>query len=156
MKCSLHECSVQFSSVQLLSRVWLLETPWIAARQASLSITISQSALKLTSIESVMPSNHLILCCPLLLLSSIFPSIRVFSKTFSTGERKRYGPALLRASQPRESLHLGKPHCSGKRTPKPQRWLQEERAKKVCSSFQLYGFFETFFPLFSSEVTQQI
>ena len=65
--------------VQLLSRVQLLETPWIAARQASLSIANSQSLLKLMSIESVMPFNHLILCRPLLLLPSIFPSIRVFS-----------------------------------------------------------------------------
>ena len=70
--------SVQFSSVQLLSRVWLFVTPWIAARQACLSITNSQSSPKLMSIESVMPSNHLILCWPLL-LPSIFPSIRVFS-----------------------------------------------------------------------------
>jgi len=68
------------SSVQLLSRVWLFATPWTAARQASLSITNSQSLLKLMSNESVMPSNHLILCHPLLLLPSIFPSIRVFSK----------------------------------------------------------------------------
>ena len=68
-----------FSSVQLLSRVWLFVTPWSAACQASLSITNSQSLLKLMSIESVMPSNHLILCHPLLLLPSIFPSIRVFS-----------------------------------------------------------------------------
>ena len=67
------------SSIQLLSQVWLFVTPWTAARQASLSITNSQSLLKLMSIESVMPSNHLILCCPLLLLSSIFPCIRVFS-----------------------------------------------------------------------------
>ena len=64
---------------QLLSRVRLFETPWTAARQASLSITISQSLHKLMSIESVMPSNHLILFHPLLLLPSIFPSIRVFS-----------------------------------------------------------------------------
>ena len=69
----------QFSSVQSLSRVRLFVTPWIAARQASLSITNSQSSLRLTSIESVMPSNHLILCRPLLLLPPIFPSIRVFS-----------------------------------------------------------------------------
>ena len=69
----------QFSSVQSLSHVRLFATPWIAARQASLSITNSQSLPKLMSIESVMPSNHLILCCPLLLLPSIFPSIRVFS-----------------------------------------------------------------------------
>ena len=65
--------------VQPLSHVWLFVTPWISARQASLSITNSQSLLKLMSIESVMPSNHLILCCPFLLTPSIFPSIRVFS-----------------------------------------------------------------------------
>ena len=69
----------QFSSVQSLSRVRLFVTPWIAARQASLSFTNSQSLLKLMSIESVMPSDHLILCCPLLLLPSILLSIRVFS-----------------------------------------------------------------------------
>ena len=70
---------VQFSSVQLLSRVQLFATPWITAHQASLSITNSQSLLRLMSIESVMPSSHLILCCPLLLLPSIPPSIGVFS-----------------------------------------------------------------------------
>ena len=69
----------QFSSVQSLSRVRLFVTPWTPARQASLSITNYQSLLKLMSIKSVMPSNHLILCCPLLPLPSIFPSIRVFS-----------------------------------------------------------------------------
>ena len=69
----------QFSSVQLLSRVRVFVTPWTAAHQVSLSITNSQSFLKLMSIESVMSSNHLILCHPLLLLPSIFPSIRVFS-----------------------------------------------------------------------------
>ena len=69
----------QFSSVQSLSCVRLFVTPWTAARQASLSITNSQSLLKLMSIKSVMPSNHLILCCPFLLLPSILPSIRVFS-----------------------------------------------------------------------------
>ena len=66
-------------SVQLLSHVRLFVTPWTAAYQASLSITNSQSLLKLRSIESVMPSNHLILCRPLLLLPSIFPCIRFFS-----------------------------------------------------------------------------
>ena len=70
---------VQFSSVQLLSCVQLFATPWTTALQPSLSITNSQSLLKPMSIVSVMPSNHLILCCPLLLLPSIFPSIRVFS-----------------------------------------------------------------------------
>ena len=68
-----------FSSVQSLSRAQLFATPWTAARQAFLSITNSRSLLKLMSIESVMPSNHLILCHPLLLLPSILPSIRVFS-----------------------------------------------------------------------------
>ena len=68
----------QFSSVQLLSRVRLFVTPWTAARQASLSITNSRSSLKLMSIVLVMPSSHLILCRPLLLPPSIFPSIRVF------------------------------------------------------------------------------
>ena len=71
--------SLWFSSVQSLSRVWLLTTPWIAARQASLSITNSRSSLKLMSTESVMPSSHLILCHPLLFLPPIPPSIRVFS-----------------------------------------------------------------------------
>ena len=70
---------IQFSSVQLLSRVQLFATPWIAACQASLSITNSRSSLKLMFIESVMLSSHLILCCPLLLLPPIPPSIRVFS-----------------------------------------------------------------------------
>ena len=69
----------QFGSVQSLSRVWLFATLWIAAHQASLSITNSRSLPKPISIVSVMPSNHLILCCPLLLRPSIFPGIRVFS-----------------------------------------------------------------------------
>ena len=74
----LHEICHQFSSVQSLSHVRLFVTPWIAARQASLSITNSWNSLKLTSIESVRPSSHLILCRPLLLLPPIPPSIRVF------------------------------------------------------------------------------
>ena len=69
----------KFSSVQSLSHVWLFATPWIPARQASLFISSSQSVLKLVSINSVMPSSHLILNCPLLLLPPIPPSIRVFS-----------------------------------------------------------------------------
>ena len=72
-----------FSSVQSLSRVRLFGTPWIAARQASLSITISRSSLRLRSIESVMPSSHLILCRPLLLLPPIPHSIRVFSNEWT-------------------------------------------------------------------------
>ena len=70
--------SVQFSSVQSLSCGWLFVTPWIAVCQASLSITNSWSSLRLMPIEAVMPSNHLILCHPLFLLPSIFPSIKVF------------------------------------------------------------------------------
>ena len=70
---------LQLSSAQLLSHIQLFATPWTAAHQASLSITNSRSLLKLRSIESVTPSNHLILCRPLLLLPSIFPNIRVFS-----------------------------------------------------------------------------
>ena len=70
---------MRFSSVQSLSRVWLFATPWIAAHQASLSITNSRSSLRLMSIESVMPSSHLILCHPLLCLPPIPPSIEVFS-----------------------------------------------------------------------------
>ena len=70
---------VQIVAVQSLSRVQLFATPWTAACQASLSFTNSQNLLKLMSIESVMPSSHLILCCPLLLPPSIFPRIRVFS-----------------------------------------------------------------------------
>ena len=81
--CSLEEklwpTSVQFSSVQSLSRVRLFATPWITAHQASLSITNSRSSLRFMSIESVMPSSHLILCRPLLLLPPTPPSIRVFS-----------------------------------------------------------------------------
>ena len=71
--------SLQFSSVQSLGHVWLFVTPWIAASQVSLSITNTRSLLKSMSIESVMPSSHLILCYPLLLLPPIPPSIRVFS-----------------------------------------------------------------------------
>ena len=72
-------CTFQFNSLQSLSRVRFFAVPWTAACQASLSITNSRGLLKLMSIESVTPSNQLILCCPLLLLPSIFPSIRVFS-----------------------------------------------------------------------------
>ena len=77
-RCSI-SINIQDSSIQSLSCVWLFTTPWTAAHQASLSITNSQSPPKPMFIESVMPSNHIILYCPLLLLPSIFPSIRVFS-----------------------------------------------------------------------------
>ena len=81
------EHKVKFSSVQSLSRVRLFATPWIRACQASLSITNSWSSLRLASIESVMPSSHLILCRPLLLLSPIPPSIRDFSNESTLGMR---------------------------------------------------------------------
>ena len=82
------------SSVQSFSCVWLLETPWTAAHQASLSITNCWGLLKLMPIESVIPSNHLILCCPLLLPPSIFPSIRVFSNDSALPISFLYSPTL--------------------------------------------------------------
>ena len=92
-----------FSSVQSLSRVPLLATPWTTACQASLSITNFQSPPKPTSIESVMPSNLLILCCPLLLLPSIFPSIRVFSGESALHIRwPKYGSFSFIISQSKE------------------------------------------------------
>ena len=84
--CRLQLLSVQFSSIQSLSHVRLFATPWIAAYQASLSITNSRSSLRLTSIESVMPSSHLILCRPLLLLPPIPPSISLFQWVNSSHE----------------------------------------------------------------------
>ena len=97
----------QFNLVQLLSHVWLFETPWTAANQASLSIINSQSLLNLMSIESVMPSSHLILCHPLLLLPPIPPSIRVFSNESTLGMRwPKSCPTLCK---PRDSSTPGFP-----------------------------------------------
>ena len=79
VKCSINVCKVEIADVQSLSHVQFLVTPWTAACQASLSFTISWSVLKFMSIESVMSSSHLILCCPFLLLPSIFPINRIFS-----------------------------------------------------------------------------
>ena len=84
---SVHLKLLQHYVLQLFSHVWLFATPWTAASQASLSFIISQSLLKLMSIESLMPSNHLILYCPLLLLTSIFPSIMVFSNKLAISTR---------------------------------------------------------------------
>ena len=78
-KCGKTHRKFKISSIQFLSCIWLFATPWAAAQQASLSITNSRSSLKLMSIQSVMPSNRIILCRPLLFLPSIFPSTRVFS-----------------------------------------------------------------------------
>ena len=95
--------SVQFSSIQSLSHVWLFATPWITARQASLSITNSQSSLRLTSIESVMPSSHLILCCPLLLLPPIPPSISLFQWVNSLHEVAKVLEFQLASFLPKKS-----------------------------------------------------
>ena len=96
--------SVQFSSIQSLSRVRLFETPWVAARQASLSITNAWSSLRFMSIESVMPSSHLILCRPLLLLPPIPPSIRVFSKESTLRMRwPKYWVSALASFLPKKS-----------------------------------------------------
>ena len=100
----------QFSSVQPLSRVLLFATPWTTACLASLSITNSWSLLKLMSIESVMPSNHLILCCPLLLLS-IFPNIRIFSNESVLRIQFQFSHSVLPNSlQPHELQHA-RPPC---------------------------------------------
>ena len=118
--CSLYKPSflcVQFSSVQSLSSVQLFETPWTAAYQASLSITNSRSSPKLMSIELVMPSNHLILCCPLLLLPSVFPSIRVFSNK-----------SVLRMRWPKFQLQ----HHSLQRNPRAD-LLQNGLVESPCS-----------------------
>ena len=94
----------QFSSVQSLSRVQLFATPWIAAHQASLFITISRSSLRLTSTKSVMPSSHLILCHPLLLLPPIPPSIRVFSNKSTPPMRwPKYWISALASFLPKKS-----------------------------------------------------
>ena len=95
---------LSFSSVQSLSRIRLFETSWTTAFQASLSITNSRSLPKPMSIVSVMPSNHLILCCPLLLLPSIFPSIRVFSNVI--GHLPTWGSDLS------VSYHFAFSYCS--------------------------------------------
>ena len=122
-------CCFQFSSVQLLSRVWLFATPRIAARQASLSITNSQSSLKLTSIESLMPSSHLILGHPLFLLPSIPPSIRVFSSHLfawggqSTGVSALASLLLLK----RHTEKSTNPKCSVQELFNPVSWTHPYR-----------------------------
>ena len=97
---------IRFSSVQSLCRVWLFATPWIAACQSSLSITNSQSLLKLMPTESVMPSSHLILCHPLLLLPPIPPSIRVFSNESNYWRWPKYWSFSLSISPSNEHLGL--------------------------------------------------
>ena len=103
--CVKSQLSVQFSSVQLLSRVWLFATPWITALQASLFITNSRSSLRLTSIESVMPSSHLILCRPLLLLPPILPASESFpmSQLFTWGGQSIGVSALASSVLPKNT-----------------------------------------------------
>ena len=102
-----HHSIFQFNSVQSLSRVWLFVTPWTAGHQASLSITKSWSLLKLKSLKWLISSNHLILCCPLLLLPSVFPSIRVFSKKSVLHIRwPKYGSFSFSMSPSNEYLGL--------------------------------------------------
>ena len=113
------------SSVQLLSCVRLFATSWIAARQASLSITNSRGSLRLTSIESVMPSSHLILCRPLLLLPPIPPSIRVFSNESTLCMRSWLGLRMIRSMELSNSLGLSFP-------------IYETIGWGVWMSFQLY------------------
>ena len=91
------------SSVQSPSHVWLFLSPWTAVRQASLSITNSQSSLKLTSIESVMPSSHLILCCPLLLLLPIPPSISIFQSQLFAWGGQSIGVSALASVLPKDT-----------------------------------------------------
>ena len=112
-----------WTSVQSLSRIRLFATPWIAARQASLSITNSQSSLKLTSIESVMPSSHLILCHPLLLLPLIPPSIRVFSNESTLRMRcQSFGVSALASFLPKNTQDRSpcSPRDSEESSPTPQ------------------------------------
>ena len=97
-----HLVNLKLSSVQSLSHVQPFATPWTAARQASLSITNSRGLLKLMPFESVMPSNHLILCHPLLLPPSIFPSIRVFSNEFFASDGQSIGSFSFSISPSKE------------------------------------------------------
>ena len=103
-RTSMKNLWVQFNSVQSLSRVWLFATPWIAARQASLSITISRSSLRFTFIESVMPSSHLILCCPFSCCPQSLPASESFpmSQLFTWGGQST-GASALASFLPKKS-----------------------------------------------------
>ena len=130
----------EFSSVQSLSHVWLFVTPWIAARQASLSITNSRSSLRLMSIQSVMPSSHLILCRPLLLLPPIPPSIRVFSNESTLHMRwPKYWSFSLTSVLPKNTQGWSPSECTG--------WisLQSKGLSRVFSNttVQKHQFFGT-------------
>ena len=123
--------------VQPLSHVWLFVTPWTAARQASLSIANFKSLPKLMSIELVMPNNHLILCCPLLLPHSIFPSIRVFSNESALHISTRIGDSASTSVLPMNTQDWSTLRWTG--------WLslQSKRLSRVFSNatIQKYQFF---------------
>ena len=128
-------------SDQSLSRVWLFATPWITARQASLSITNSRSSLTLTSIESVMPSNHLILCRPLLLLPPIPPSIRVFSNESTLRVRwPKYWSFSFSIIPSKEIPGLISVHMETQKIPNIQSSLEKEECswKNQPPDFSLY------------------
>ena len=121
---------VQFSSVQSLSRVWLFATPWITAPQASLFTTNSQSLLKLMRIKLVMPSSHLILCRPLLLLPPIPPSIRVFSNESTLCMRwPKYWSFSFSISPSNDTLEGINNRITGRRTDK---WLGRQDVGNHC------------------------
>ena len=125
---NIQSTEVLFSSVQSLSRVWLFATSWTVARQASLSITNSWSPPKPMSTESVMPSNHLILCHPLLLLPSIFPSVRVFSNELFTSGGQSIGVLASASVLPMNTQDWSPLGWTG--------WisLQSKGLSKVCSN----------------------
>ena len=121
-----------FFVVQSLSCVWLFATPRTAAHQASLSFTISQSLLKLMSIESVMPSNHLVLCHPLVLLPSIFPSIRVFSNELALRIRwPKYWSSLIYHMQKEDSWIIAEASHSKEIVLEFEGWVVEFQGKRV-------------------------
>ena len=127
--------------VQSLSPVWLLVNPWTATRQTSLSFTISWSLLKLLSIESVMPSNYFILCCPLLLLPSIIPSIRVFSNETGGQSIRASASASVLPMKIQDWFPLGLTCCIFFQSKKHLRVFSNTTVQSIISSVLnlLYG-----------------
>jgi len=129
--------SIQFSSIQSLSCVWLFASPWTAVRQASLSITNSRSPPKPMSIESVMPSSHLILCCPLFLLPPIPPSIRVFSSESTLHMRwPKYWSFSFSISPSSEHPGLVRWWNSSWSISNPERWCCESAALNMPANWE--------------------
>ena len=131
---------ISFSSVQSLSRVWLLATPWITARQASLSITNTWSSHKLMSIKSVMPSSHLILCRPLLLPPSIPPSIRVFSNESTLRMRwPKYWSFSFSIIPSKEMFSQEISGCSHRKSQFPLNYWEPQRQSSVNVNARVQG-----------------